>query len=381
MEEKEQKVKQLLNRRVPDAGIFPSAEDVVRRLAGQEKLTIYLGIDPTGSDLHLGHVIPLLLLSDLAEMGHDIVLLIGDFTARIGDPTGKSATRVALTGEQVQHNMATYLEQVYKIIPKDSFRVAYNSEWLSALTMEEVLKLTGLVTVQQMIQRDMFQERLKDQKPVYLNEFLYPLMQGYDSVALRTDGEIGGNDQTFNMLVGRELEKEILGKDKFVMATRLLVDAETGKKMSKTEGSLIALHDSPQVIREKVLNHIPDSMIRTVFELCTRVPLEQIDQWQAEGEQPKNPREAKEALAAELIRMYQGAEAVDRAREATEITATGPLDDVLKEAGLVQSLSEAKRLVGQGGVLVNKVAVDRWDVPIKSGDEIQIGKGKRMKVK
>lgn len=380
MDERVRKVSEAVDRRVPETGAFPTREDVVKRLAGPERLTVYVGIDPTGTELHLGHTIPLLLLGDLAGLGHEAVLLIGDFTARIGDPTGKSAARVALTAEQIQQNMATYLDQAHTILPKDSFRVAYNSEWLGALTMEQILKLTGLVTVQQMLQRDMFQERLKEQKPIYLNEFLYPLMQGYDSVALRTDGEVGGNDQTFNMLVGRELERELLGKDKFVLATRLLVDAETGKKMSKSEGALIAINDSPQEIRRKVLE-VDDTMIRTLFELCTRVPYGEIDGWQKEGAASAKPREAKERLADVLVGMYHGGQAIDRAREAVEITTTGALDKVLKESGLAASMAEAKRLVEQRGVLVNGQTAERWDTDIKSGDEIRVGKGKFVKVK
>ncbi len=376
-EEREKTAQEALRRRVQH--IFPDEVSVVARLAGQEKLTVYWGVDPTGTEIHLGHAVQLLLLKDLAHLGHDIVLLIGDFTARIGDPTGKHATRTALSEDAVRENMATYIEQVEKILPKGTFRIVYNNDWLSALTMEQVIKLAGMVTVQQMLQRDMFQERLKDEKPIHLNEFLYPLMQGYDSVALRTDGEVGGNDQTFNMLVGRELEKEILGKDKFVLATRLLVDAATGKKMSKSEGTLIALTDSPQEIRRKILA-VDDMMIRTIFELCTEVSADTINQWQHEGEAPKNPREAKEALSDELVRMFQGEEAVEPSRGATEEHATGPLTSVLKEIGLATSSSEAKRLVEQKGVLVNGVVAERWDMEIRKGDEIRVGKGKFVKV-
>ena len=199
-EERQSYAAGMLRRRVE--AVYPSEKEVAARLAGAERLTVYLGIDPTGAEIHLGHTIPLLLLKELSALGHDAVLLIGDFTARIGDPTGKDAARVVLTPEQIDQNMATYGEQAKKIIPETAFRIAYNSEWLGALNMEQILRLTSMVTVQQMLQRDMFQVRQKEGRPIYLNEFLYPLMQGYDSVALRTDGEIGGNDQTFNMLMG-----------------------------------------------------------------------------------------------------------------------------------------------------------------------------------
>ena len=369
-QERKEIVERILDRRIETA--YPTREAMVERLSGDEKLTFYLGIDPTGTELHLGHTIPLLVLRDIAKLGHDVVLLIGDFTARIGDPTGKHSARVALSVEDIEANMSTYVRQVEKILEPGAFRVVYNSEWLASLTMQEVLRLTGMVTVQQMIQRDMFQERLKAEKPIFLNEFLYPLMQGYDSVALRTDGEVGGNDQTFNMLMGRELEREILGKDKLVLATRLLVDATSGKKMSKSEGTLISVNDSAQEIRRKVLA-IDDAMIATLFELCTDVAVD-------EGTL-QDPREAKEKLAAELIRMYQGEGAVDDASSAELIVLQGPLDKALKDAGLFTSLSEIRRLVEQGGIHINGERVERWDVPVASGDELRIGKGKFLKVK
>lgn len=376
-EERRRAVESLLARRVQN--VFPSREDVVRRLASSERLTIYWGIDPTGADVHIGHTVPLLVLRDLAKLKHDTVVLIGDFTARIGDPTDKSATRVQLTTEQVQSNMATYLAQVGKIIPADAFRVAYNTEWLSTLTLEQTLTLMSMATVQQMIQRDMFQERLKHDKPIHLSEFLYPLMQGYDSVALRADGEIGGNDQTFNMLMGRDLERTLLEKDKFVLATYLLADTTTGRKMSKSEGELIALTDSPQEIRRKVLA-LDDAVTATVFRLCTDKPMEWIDERERATRSGENQRDFKEELAAELVRMYHGQEAVSEAAEAAPITATGPLDQVLKKSGLAASLSEAKRLIDQRGVLVNGQVAERWDAPIGRGDVIRVGKGKFAKV-
>jgi tyrosyl-tRNA synthetase len=375
--ERREFVEQMVKRRLEAS--YPNELSVVNRIAGPDRLTFYLGIDPTGTELHLGHAIPLLVLRDLAKLGHDVVLLIGDFTARIGDPTGKNATRVALSVDDIEANMATYVRQAEKILPSGSFRVAYNSEWLSVLTMQEVLRLTAMVTVQQMIQRDMFQQRLKEEKPIFLNEFLYPLMQGYDSVALRTDGEVGGNDQTFNMLVGRELEREILGKDKIVIATRLLVDVGTGKKMSKSEGTLISVNDSAQEIRRKILA-TDDSMIRPLFELCTDVPYEQINAWQSEGGVSLKPREAKEALAAELIRMYHGADGVADATSAEIVPIAGTLDKALVQWGAASSSTLARNLIKSGAVSVNGEKVARWDIEPVSGDEIKIGKGRFLKV-
>lgn len=347
---------------------YPDLAAVQKRLSEGKKLTIYFGIDPTGAEIHLGHSVPLLLLKNLAQLGHDAVIVIGDFTAQVGDPTGKASVRTVLSPEDIEQNMATYLEQVSKIIPKELFRVVYNSEWLSRLSLEQVLGLGKLTTVQQLLQRDMFQERLKTEKPIYLNEFLYPLLQGYDSVALRADGEVGGSDQTFNMLMGRELCRTILGTDKIVLTTRLLVDAATGKKMSKSEGNLIAITDSPQEIRRKILD-VDDSMIQTIFELCTERDLASV---------PTDPRTAKEDLAAELIRMYHGTDAVGEAIQRVEVENKGTL--LTTATALVGSASELKRLVKEGAVIFNGQAIDRWDLETKPGDTIDIGKGKKFKV-
>src|SRR5258708_2341707 len=211
--------------------VLPSLEEAKKMFMSGQKLSFYLGIDPTGPDIHLGHSTNFFLLKKLIEMGHGVVLLIGDFTAQIGDPTGKSATRKALSREEVEINMASYLEQAVKILPRGKFKVRHNSEWHRNMTFQKVIEIASYFTVQQMIVRDMFQERIKKEEPIHLQEFLYPLVQGYDSVALETDAEIGGTDQTFNMLAGRTLEKKILGKEKLVITTKLLEDTLTKKKI------------------------------------------------------------------------------------------------------------------------------------------------------
>jgi tyrosyl-tRNA synthetase len=367
----------LLERRVQQ--VFPSVPEAAQRLASGDRMTIYLGIDPTGPDIHMGHLVPLLVLRDCAALGHDAVLLIGDFTARIGDPTGKQSARVALTPEEVAANLAAYVAQATTIFGGQPFRIAHNSEWLASMTLEDVVRLAGKFTVQQMLARDMFQERMKQEQPVYVHEFLYPLMQGYDSVALRTDAEIGGNDQMFNMLVGRELSRELLGKDKLVLATHLLVDAASGRKMSKSEGTLIALSDPGHEIRRKVLA-MDDGMIATAFRLCTDKPLAWIAQREAEIAAGQSPRTFKEELAVELATMFHGAGASENVQEAQEISQTGPIDRALKGAGIVASLSEAKRLVQQGAVQVNDTVIDRWDHEITRGDRIKLGKGRFIRV-
>jgi len=372
----ENKIGELLSRRLEN--VFPSKEEAMKRFQEGKPLRVYLGIDATGTEIHIGHTIPLLFLKQLAELGHKPILLIGDFTTRIGDPTDKEATRKALSEKEIKENMRGYLEQVYKILPKDSFTVDYNSRWLDKLNFGDLLGLASKVTVQQMLQRDMFQERIKKQKPIYLHEFLYPLAQGYDSVAMEVDGELGGNDQTFNMLIGRDLEKEILGKDKLVFATRLLVDAASGKKMSKSEGGFIAINDKPKDIFEKVSNTIPDGMIRTVFELCTEVDLEKID-WN------KNPVELKEDLAFELVKMYHGEKEAEKAkndwRKEDEMEGSGKrrVEFVAQASG--SSLSAAKELFNQNAIEINGEKVTDWNPPVNKGEIVNIGKKRPIKVK
>jgi len=382
----EQKIEELLTRRIE--AVFPSKEEAEKRLKEGKELRIYLGIDPTGPDLHLGHTIPLLFLKQLLELGHKPVLVIGDFTARIGDPTDKKTARKPLTEKEVKNNMKNYLGQVYKILPEGSFEVKYNSSWLSKMSFEDVLGLASHTTVQQMSARDMFQERIKNEKPIGLHEFLYPLMQGYDSVAMKIDGEVGGNDQTFNMLVGRDLEKKLINKDKLVFATKLLVDAESGKKMSKTEGGLISLSDSPQDMFGKTMKTVPDEMTELVFRLCTEKPVEWI-----EDKKRSEPYDFKKELASELVRMYYDEkEAMKAWQEWDRVFSKGELPSEMEEVktaklvelvGLVTqgSSSSAKILIDQGAVKVNGGVKKEWNLMPKEGDVIQIGPKKFVKVK
>lgn len=376
----DKKIEDLLGRYVQT--LYPSREKVVEIFKSGKRLKFYLGIDPTGAHVHLGHATNLLWLKKFAALGHEVVLLIGDFTARIGDPTDKSAARTALTQEEVETNMATYLNQIGKVLLKDSFSVEYNSTWLSPLTFEDLIKLASHVTVQQMIQRDMFQERIKEEKPVFLHEFFYPLMQGYDSVAMRVDGEVGGNDQTFNMLMGRNFVKELLGQEKIVVTTVLLVDPATNTKiMNKSAGNIISLDDSPQEMRRKVLA-LDDGMVATLFELSTEVPLEWISKRQKEIEAGENPRQFKEELANELIRAYHGEAAVGEAEKDVEQDIKGlSLDQGLVAADVTPTMSAAHRLIDQGAVEVNGEVSKEWKLILNSGDKLKVGKGKFIKVK
>ncbi len=370
----------ILHRRTAEGGVYPSLDDGIRRIAEPGQLLFYGGYDPTGDAIHIGHSVSLLLMKALArDLGHEVIILFGDFTARIGDPTEKESVRKVLSEEEINDNMSTWDKQIATLFGDVPYTIKYNSEWLAGMSFADVIKLSAKVTVQQMLARDMFQDRIKKERPIYLNEFLYPLAQGYDSVAMRVDGEVGGSEQTFNMLVGREFSKEILGKDKLVFATPLIINSKTGKKMSKSEGELIALTDSPQEIRRKILD-VDDGLIKSMFELCTEKEQEWIDQRQAAVDAGENPRQFKEELAAELIRMYHGEEAVEGAHKAIEISITGPLGQVLKESGLARSMTEAKTLISQGATGVNGETQKDWDYEVKKGDEIKVGKGKFIKV-
>ncbi|MEK7589398.1 MAG: tyrosine--tRNA ligase [Patescibacteria group bacterium] len=369
----EAQIRTFLTRRAE--AVFPSLNQALTCFKKGKPLRIYWGIDPSRPEIHIGHTISLLWLKELAALGHKPILLIGDFTAQIGDPTGKDATRPALTEEQIRENMKTYLEQAEKIIPRENFDVEYNSKWLKPMSFEGVLKLASHLTVQQMIQRDMFQERLKQERPIYLHEFLYPLMQGFDSVALETDGELGGSDQTFNMLVGRSLERALIKKEKLVFTTPLLVNPN-GKKMSKSEGEIIALTDEPQEIRRKILL-FPDGYIKTIFTLCTEKDIA----WIEEQAKKQEPRQLKEMLADELVRMYHGDEATTEAREPIEVPSGAPLAQSLKVWGATTTISAGKDIITSGGVTVNEKKEADWNYLPKAGDKIQVGKGKFYKVK
>lgn len=382
-----EKITELFSRHV--AAVFPSRERAEEMLGSGKQLTFYLGIDPTGPDIHLGHTTNLLVLKKLAGLGHKIILLIGDFTAETGDPTDKDATRRTLTAEEIKTNTKTYLEQVTKILPEGSFAVRYNSQWLGKLTFDEIRKLTRRITVQQTIARDMFQKRLADNKPITVEEFLYPLMQGYDSVAMAVDGEIGGTDQTFNMLVGRDLVKNILGKEKIVITTKLLEDPQTKKKlMNKSEGRYISLNDSPSEMFGKTMA-LPDNAILPVFSYVTELPDQKIAELERRLNGGENPKTLKEELACELVKMYHGEKTAGQARaEFKKVFSEGqPPSELaefkigsdstsiiaLLEGWLKISASEAKRLIDQNGVKINGQIISGWDREIKPGDIIKAG--------
>jgi tyrosyl-tRNA synthetase len=381
------KIQEVLMRGVEN--VYPSREEFEKALASGKQLKIYNGIDPTGPTLHLGHGVVLLKLRELQNLGHKIILLIGDFTGMIGDPTDKTATRKKLTRAEVLKNCKNYAKQAGKILDTKKTEIKYNSKWLAKLKFADVVELASEVTVQRMLERDMFEKRMEEERPIYLHEFLYPLMQGYDSVAMDVDAEVGGNDQTFNMLVGRDLMKSLKRKEKFVLTMKLLIDP-TGKKMGKTEGNMVMLEDSAEDMYGKVMSW-PDTLMSVAFEICTRVPMGEVKNILA-----GDPRDAKMRLAREIVSLYRSPgeakaaeenfvkvfsekEVPDVVRE-VKVNSKNILD-VLVETNLCSSKSDARRNVEQGGISVDGKIVRDFNYEIKSGEIIKKGKRHFVKIK
>lgn len=392
MTQLEPTIEVLLNRGVDT--VYPSPEALSEVLASGKKLTLYLGVDPTGALLHIGHTVALRKLAQFQQAGHKVILLIGDFTGRIGDPTGKDKTRVPLTTEQIVENAKTYQTQAAKILdfdhPTNPVQLRYNSTWLAKLSFADVVKLASEFTVQQMLERDMFDRRLKENKPISLHEFFYPLMQGYDSVAMDVDLEIGGTDQTFNMLAGRTLQRSLNNREKFVVTVPLLADSN-GVKIGKSEGNVIAITAEPADLYGKIMA-LGDDVIVQCFELCTDLSMEMIEEVKQQLANGQNPKEAKMLLAREIVTLYHTAEAAQLAEQEfhkvfaehgkpTDIPKkyapqTTEALTVLVELGLAENKSAAKRLFEQGGVKLNDQKVTDWKSAfnLKPGDILQVGK-------
>lgn len=284
--------------------ILPSKAFLASLLEKEKSLTIYCGFDPTAPTLHIGHTIQLRKLRQFQDLGHKIIFLVGDFTARIGDPTDKTAARKQLTAKEVKTNLALYKKQAGKFIRfsgKNKAQIKFNADWLSKLKFTDLIALASHITVDQMLKRDMFVRRMQDEKPIYLHEFFYPLMQGYDSVVMDVDGEVGGNDQLFNMMMGRTLLKTLKNKEKFVITMKLLEDG-TGKKMGKSEGNMVSLIDTPNDMYGKIMSW-PDTLIVPGFELCTDYSLETIAHIEHQLQSGENPRDSKMRLAYEITKL------------------------------------------------------------------------------
>lgn len=399
-------IDELITRSV--AEILPTREDFRKLLLSGKRIRFYIGTDPTGTSLHIGHATNYIILEKLRKLGHEAILLIGDFTARIGDPSDKSVVRKQLSREEVQNNIKTWLNQIQPIVdlnnPENPVKILYNHDWLAKLTLEDVVNIAANFTVQQMLERDMFVKRMKENKPIYLHEFFYPLMQGYDSVALDVDMELCGNDQKFNALAGRTLLKKIKNKEKFVFITTLLVNPITGEKMmSKSLGSGVFLDETPNNMYGKIMAQ-PDENIPQLFIDCTYVLMAEIEKIKKELKGGKvNPRDIKMRLAWEITKIYHGEKLANVAQEnfvkiiqkkempeEMEVWRAKKdqynIVDLLVETDLAASKSEARRLVEQGAIKVKEGGKDFKIIKdVKLGltvkKEIVISRGKLRFIK
>lgn len=382
---KEKLIDKLLERGVSE--ILPS-KDKLRELISKKKITLYQGFDPTSPNLHIGNMVGARKLAQFQKLGHKVIFLIGDFTGMIGDPSDKRAARKRLTKKEVEENSKGYQEQLKNILDfegENAAEIKYNSEWLSKLKLEDVIELSSNFTVQQLIERDMFRRRLEKNRPIYLHEFLYPLMQGYDSSAMGVDLEVGGNDQLFNMLAGRVLVKALNNKEKFVLTTKLLVGSDN-QKMGKSEGNTVNLSDEPKDMYGKIMS-LPDNIIAPGIELLTNLPLEVADE---------KPMKAKKKLAFDVVKQVHGEDGARSAEKHFEKTIQEgelpeeakkislgegaiSLFEAISKAGLAESNSQAKRLISQGAVEIDGKKVDDPTTEVEMTTEgfiIRVGKSR-----
>jgi len=367
-----------------------SEDTLVKKLKSGKKLVVKFGADPSRPDLHLGHTVPLRVLKMLQDMGHDIVFVIGDFTAMIGDPSGKSKTRPQLTFEETRKSGETYFKQVTKILDKEKTKIVYNSEWLNKMNFKDVLELTGKYTVARLLERDDFSNRFNNKTPIGVHEFMYPLMQGYDSVAIHADIEIGGTDQTFNLLVGRELQKDYGQEQQDVIVFPLLVGLDGKEKMSKSLDNYIGIDEEPSIMFEKSMR-IPDSCLEDYFRLTTDIDWINTD-----------IVDAHRKFAREIIKMYHGEDFIKDAEDKYNAKANKTLSDnidtikfngnlpillidLLNDLKIVSSKSEGRRLIEQNGISVNQEKENNIDRIITKDDFkdgfIIIQKGKKVFLK
>jgi tyrosyl-tRNA synthetase len=375
-----------------------------------QPLRIKAGFDPTAPDIHLGHTVLLEKMRQFQELGHNVIFLIGDFTGMIGDPSGKSETRKPLTKEEVLENAKTYKEQIFKILDPEKTIIDFNSRWMTSMTVEDLIKLTSHYTVARMLEREDFKQRFTNQGPISIHEFIYPLVQGYDSVMLKADVELGGTDQRFNLLVGRELQKEYGQERQCLVIMPLLEGTDGVKKMSKSLGNYIGISEPPKEMFGKIMS-LSDTLMIRYYELLSHISMKEFNaltQGLASG--TVHPKKAKEDLAVEVVERYWGKDAAMRAREEfehifrdREIPDDIPeitfhesvslrdslsmklfrwLPQIMKDAGLVKSTSEAIRIINQGGVKVNDSTITDPDMKLAQGEYIiKVGKRKFLKVK
>lgn len=374
-----------------DAVAIFSEDESLKKLQNGKKLIIKLGADPSRPDLHLGHSVVLRKLRMFQELGHEIVFVIGDFTGMIGDPTGRSKTRIPLTFEQTRINGQSYFEQVTKILDKEKTIITYNSEWLSKMNFADVLSLGSKYTLARIMERDDFSKRFSENQPIGLHELFYPLMQGYDSVALNADIEVGGTDQTFNLLVGRELQKDYGQKQQDVITFPLLIGLDGKEKMSKSLDNYIGINEAPEIMYEKCMK-IPDSILYDYFRLTTDIS--------AKIYEPliyTDIREAHFVYAREIVKMYHGNNCINAAENRYNEIASGKLPeniesiiinsnnigviDLIKKAGLASSSSDARRLISGKGIKLNGETVTDCSLVIINMKELILSRGKNKFVK
>lgn len=374
-------------------------EKIRRSLEERRPLRIKAGFDPTAPDLHLGHTVLIQKLKHFQDLGHEVVFLIGDFTGLIGDPTGKNETRPPLTPEEVEQNARTYKEQIFKILDPRKTTVCFNSKWMNNMKAMDLIRLCAKHTVARMLERDDFKKRFQDGRPIAIHEFIYPLIQGYDSVALRADVELGGTDQKFNLLVGRDLQREYGQEPQVVITMPLLEGLDGVHKMSKSLGNYVGIAEAPNEMFGKLMS-ISDVLMFRYFELLSELPLDEIRRLQQQVESGEiNPRDCKLELAMELVGRYHGKAAARAAREAfirqfsnkevpdgipevrVESGSAVYLPALLKAQGLCSSTSEARRLIRQGALKINGHKVDREEFAFDQSESvIKLGKRRYLKV-
>jgi tyrosyl-tRNA synthetase len=392
-------INRILNKAVEQ--ILPNKETLEKKLLSGKRLNIYQGFDPTAPTLHIGHTVGMRKLEDFRKLGHNVIFLIGDFTARIGDPSDKEEARASarkvLTKEEIAENLKVYVDQASRVVDienkENPVKILYNSTWLEPLDFGDIIKLASEFTVQQMIKRSMFQKRLQSDKPIYLNEFLYPLMQGYDSVMMDIDIEVGGNDQLFNMLAGRDMVKTHLNKEKVVITGKLLTTA-SGDKMGKSEGNMIKLSDNPKDIYGKVMAFTDDQIV-DAFELLTSASLSEVKEIAERFSNNENPMQLKKELALKVTSELKGKENAKKAEEYFEsVFQKKDLEtnleeksvekskynilDLITEVNLASSKSQARRLIEQGAVKIDEQKISDWKTDVELNDSIVLKVGKKI---
>lgn len=378
-----------------------SEGELREKLGTGRALRVKAGFDPTAPDLHLGHTVLLHKLRQLQELGHNVFFLVGDFTGMIGDPSGKNTTRPPLTREELNANAASYTEQVFKILKPGQTEVVFNSSWMDKFSAADLIRLAATHTVARMLERDDFSKRYSRNQPIALHELLYPLVQGYDSVALKADMELGGTDQKFNLLMGRELQKHFGQVPQCILTMPLLEGLDGFQKMSKSLGNYVGITESPGEIFGKLMS-ISDDLMWRYIELLSTASLEQLSRWKAEVAGGRNPREIKVLFAEEIVARFHDTQAAERAHSDFEArfrkgelpddipeftvrsnNAVVPLVQVMKRVGLTASTSEAMRLIEQGGVKIDAERISNKSLRLSSGQQLvlQVGKRKFARIK